>query len=233
MRNINQFDLSSKSYPNDDQVKLIPAFLNKFARSRDVNYLFKFANKISKESSISEKNKKWLEWYSKYQKSCDFVKNENNNLPRISYPKLPICDSVEEIKLLIRNNQFLIIEGETGSGKTTQLPKICVEMGLTSQGLVGVTQPRRIAARSVAERIASEMDSKVGDFVGWQIRFDKKISQKTALKVMTDGLLLSEINRDRLLSDYKVLIIDEAHERSLNIDFLLGYLWKLKEKDPI
>ena len=232
MRNINQFDLSSKSYPNDDQVKLIPAFLNKFARSRDVNYLFKFANKISKESSISEKNKKWLEWYSKYQKSCDFVKNENNNLPRISYPKLPICDSVEEIKLLIRNNQFLIIEGETGSGKTTQLPKICVEMGLTSQGLVGVTQPRRIAARSVAERIASEMDSKVGDFVGWQIRFDKKISQKTALKVMTDGLLLSEINRDRLLSDYKVLIIDEAHERSLNIDFLLGYLWKLKEKRP-
>ena len=166
MRNINQFDLPSKSYPNDDQVKLIPAFLNKFARSRDVNYLFKFANKISKESSISEKNKKWLEWYSKYQKSCDFVKNENNNLPRISYPNLPICDSVEEIKLLIRNNQFLIIEGETGSGKTTQLPKICVEMGLTSQGLVGVTQPRRIAARSVAERIASEMDSKVGDFVG-------------------------------------------------------------------
>ena len=99
MRNINQFDLSSKSYPNDDQVKLIPAFLNKFARSRDVNHLFKFANKISKESSISEKNKKWLEWYSKYQKSCDFVKNENNKLPRISYPKLPICDSVEEIKL--------------------------------------------------------------------------------------------------------------------------------------
>ena len=97
-------------------------------------------------------------------------------------------------------------------------------MGLTSQGLIGVTQPRRIAARSVAERIASEMDSKVGDFVGWQIRFDKKISQKTALKVMTDGLLLSEINGDRLLSDYKVLIIDEAHERSLNIDFLLGYL---------
>lgn len=232
MRNINQFDLPSKSYPNDDQVKLIPAFLNKFARSRDVNYLFKFANKISKESSISEKNKKWLEWYSKYQKSCDFVKNENNNLPRISYPNLPICDSVEEIKLLIRNNQFLIIEGETGSGKTTQLPKICIEMGLTSQGLVGVTQPRRIAARSVAERIASEMDSKVGDFVGWQIRFDKKISQKTALKVMTDGLLLSEINRDRLLSDYKVLIIDEAHERTLNIDFLLGYLWKLKEKRP-
>ena len=105
-------------------------------------------------------------------------------------------------------------------------------MGLTSQGLVGVTQPRRIAARSVAERIASEMDSKLGDFVGWQIRFDKKLSKKTALKVMTDGLLLSEINKDRLLSDYKVLIIDEAHERSLNIDFLLGYLWKLKEKRP-
>ena len=105
-------------------------------------------------------------------------------------------------------------------------------MGLASQGLIGVTQPRRIAARSVAERIASEMDSKVGDFVGWQIRFDKKLSKKTALKVMTDGLLLSEISKDRLLSDYKVLIIDEAHERSLNIDFLLGYLWKLKEKRP-
>ena len=109
MSDINQFDLPSKSYASDDQVKLIPAFLNRFARSRDVNHLFKFANKISKASSISEKNKKWLEWYSEYQKSCDFVKNENDNLPRIFYPKLPICDSVEEIKLLIRNNQFLII----------------------------------------------------------------------------------------------------------------------------
>ena len=178
MRNINQFDLSSKSYPNDDQVKLIPAFLNKFARSRDVNYLFKFANKISKNPRYLKKIKNGWNGTQSIKNHVILLKNENNNLPRISYPKLPICDSVEEIKLLIRNNQFLIIEGETGSGKTTQLPKICVEMGLTSQGLIGVTQPRRIAARSVAERIASEMDSKVGDFVGWQIRFDKKISQK-------------------------------------------------------
>ena len=232
MVNLNELSLESDKYPGKEQIKFIPDLIRNFARSKDVHYLSKLIQKISEESSVIRKNERWSDWYSKYQKSCDMVSKKNDLNPHITYPNLPIKDSVAEIKKGISSNQFLIIEGETGSGKTTQIPKICVEMGLGGHGLIGVTQPRRIAARSVAERIADEIESKIGDFVGWQIRFDKQLSSTTTVKVMTDGLLLSEINKNQFLNDYKVIIIDEAHERSLNIDFLLGYLWRIRDKRP-
>jgi ATP-dependent helicase HrpA len=123
----------------------------------------------------------------------------------------------------------LIVAGETGSGKTTQLPKICLELGRRS---IGHTQPRRIAARTVAERIAEELQTELGDLVGYQVRFTRKASRATRLKVMTDGVLLAEIGHDRDLRRYDTIIIDEAHERSLNIDFLLGYLRQLTARRP-
>lgn len=145
--------------------------------------------------------------------------------PRLSFdPTLPISAHVDEIAGLIANHQVVIVAGETGSGKTTQLPKICLQLGRRH---IGHTQPRRIAARSVAERLADEMAIPLGSTVGYQVRFTKQVGRDTAVKVMTDGVLLAEINHDRTLRRYDTLIIDEAHERSLNIDFLLGYLKQL------
>jgi ATP-dependent helicase HrpA len=143
----------------------------------------------------------------------------------ISYPTdLPVSAAKDDIAEAIRDNQVVIIAGETGSGKTTQLPKICLELGLGINGLIGHTQPRRIAARTVAERIADELGEDLGNTIGYQVRFTAQVADSTRVKVMTDGILLSELSRDKLLRDYEVIIIDEAHERSLNIDFLLGYL---------
>ena len=122
--------------------------------------------------------------------------------------------------------------GETGSGKTTQLPKICLEVGRGQAGLIGHTQPRRIAARSVAERIAEELEVELGGAIGYQVRFTDQSSDNTLVKVMTDGILLNEMQRDRLLRKYDTIIIDEAHERSLNIDFILGYLKQLLPAAP-
>ncbi|MGJ4077784.1 ATP-dependent RNA helicase HrpA [Corynebacterium macclintockiae] len=156
-------------------------------------------------------------------------------IPPISYPDLPVSERREDIKKAIENNQVVIIAGETGSGKTTQIPKMCLELGRGRTQVIGHTQPRRIAARSVAERIAEELeeDSPGGSsLVGYKIRFDDTISKETAVKLMTDGVLLNEIQRDRLLRDYDTIIVDEAHERSLNIDFLLGYLKQLLPKRP-
>ncbi|SBN59902.1 ATP-dependent helicase HrpA [Propionibacterium freudenreichii] len=145
--------------------------------------------------------------------------------PQLSYdPALPISAHVDQIAGLIRDHQVVIVAGETGSGKTTQLPKICLGIGRRH---IGHTQPRRIAARTVAERLAEEMHVPLGDTVGYQVRFTKQVGRNTAVKVMTDGVLLAEINHDRTLRRYDTLIIDEAHERSLNIDFLLGYLKQL------
>ncbi|RLQ23212.1 ATP-dependent RNA helicase HrpA [Seongchinamella sediminis] len=152
---------------------------------------------------------------------------------RIHYPEeLPVSQRREEIARVIAANQVIVVAGETGSGKTTQLPKICLELGRGSKGLIGHTQPRRLAARTVAQRIASELGSELGGLVGYQVRFTDKVSEDTAVKLMTDGILLAEIQRDRLLRRYDTLIIDEAHERSLNIDFLLGYLKQLLPKRP-
>jgi ATP-dependent helicase HrpA len=145
--------------------------------------------------------------------------------PAISYDEaLPVTQKRAEIAEAIRKHQVVVVCGETGSGKTTQLPKICLELGRGTAGLIGHTQPRRIAARATATRIAQELKSELGRHVGFKIRFTDKVSAATYIKLMTDGILLAETQGDPLLRQYDTIIIDEAHERSLNIDFLLGYL---------
>ena len=147
-------------------------------------------------------------------------------------PSLPVSQRADEIGKLLAAHQVLIVAGDTGSGKTTQLPKICLGAGFGRRGLIGHTQPRRLAAISVANRIAEELGSPPGAGVGFQVRFNEQVSDSTYLKLMTDGILLAEIQTDRFLNQYEVLIIDEAHERSLNIDFLLGFLYQLLPKRP-
>lgn len=142
-------------------------------------------------------------------------------------PALPVSERRENIKKAIAENQVVIIAGETGSGKTTQIPKMCLELGLGETGLIGHTQPRRLAARSVAERIAEELGQNIGQTVGYQVRFTSEVGEHSAIKLMTDGILLAEIQNDPLLKKYSTIIIDEAHERSLNIDFILGYLKRI------
>ena len=149
----------------------------------------------------------------------------------IQFPEdLPVSAKANEIKELLKKQQVIVIAGDTGSGKTTQIPKICLTAGLGRKGLIGHTQPRRLAAVSVANRIAEELNADIGQGVGYQIRFNETISESTYLKLMTDGVLLAEIQNDRFLNKYDAIIIDEAHERSLNIDFLLGYLKQLLSK---
>jgi len=153
-------------------------------------------------------------------------------LPTPTYPDLPVVAHRELILEAIRGHQVVVVAGETGTGKSTQLPKLCLELGLGATRLVGHTQPRRLAARAVAERVAEELGVEVGGLVGYSVRFNDHVTDATAVKVMTDGILLAEIQRDRRLQAYDVLIIDEAHERSLNIDFLLGYLRQLLPQRP-
>ncbi len=154
-------------------------------------------------------------------------------VPVISYPaELPVSQRREELAAAIRDHQVVVIAGETGSGKTTQLPKICLELGRGVTGQIGHTQPRRIAARTVAERISAELGVELGTAVGYKVRFADNSSDGTLVKVMTDGILLTEMQRDRLLLRYDTLIIDEAHERSLNVDFILGYLKQLLPRRP-
>ncbi|WJZ02885.1 ATP-dependent RNA helicase HrpA [Corynebacterium freiburgense] len=156
-----------------------------------------------------------------------------SKIPEISYPEhLPVTARRNDIAEAIRDHQVVIIAGETGSGKTTQIPKICLELGYGVWGRIGHTQPRRLAARTVAERLAEELGQSVGESVGYAIRFDDRVSPTTAVKLMTDGILLTEMQRDRYLYGYDTLIIDEAHERSLNIDFLLGYIKQILPKRP-
>ncbi|TLM85703.1 ATP-dependent RNA helicase HrpA [Pseudarthrobacter sp. NamE2] len=151
----------------------------------------------------------------------------------ISYPaELPVSERREDLMAAIAANQVTIIAGETGSGKTTQIPKMCLELGLGENGLIGHTQPRRLAARTVAERIAEELNVEIGREVGFQVRFTGEVSRETKVKLMTDGILLAEIQRDKLLRKYNAIIIDEAHERSLNIDFILGYLKRILPQRP-
>ncbi|GAB3544231.1 ATP-dependent helicase HrpA [Actinopolyspora lacussalsi] len=161
------------------------------------------------------------------------VTRRKEQVPEISYPaELPVTGRREDLMSAIRDNQVVIVAGETGSGKTTQLPKMCLELGRGVFGSIGHTQPRRLAARTVAERIATELDVEVGDAVGYQVRFTERADEDTLVKQMTDGILLAEIQRDRLLRRYDTLIIDEAHERSLNIDFILGYVKQILPKRP-
>ncbi|MER6105544.1 ATP-dependent RNA helicase HrpA [Streptomyces sp. NPDC001832] len=155
-------------------------------------------------------------------------------MPALSYPEqLPVSQKKDEILEAIRDHQVVIVAGETGSGKTTQIPKICMELGRGVRGMIGHTQPRRIAARTVAERVADELKTPLGEAVGWKVRFTDQVNpDATFVKLMTDGILLAEIQTDRELRAYDTIIIDEAHERSLNIDFLLGYLARLLPKRP-
>jgi ATP-dependent helicase HrpA len=155
------------------------------------------------------------------------------NAVEVSYPpELPITERVDEIRTAICDHQVVVLAGETGSGKSTQLPKICLELGRGVHGLIGHTQPRRLAARTIAERVASELGSTVGNTVGFAVRFTDRVADHTRVKVMTDGILLAEIGRDPQLQRYDTIIVDEAHERSLNIDFLLGFLHQLLPKRP-
>lgn len=166
-------------------------------------------------------------------KSMQVRKMRQENTPKISYPEiLPVSQKKEEIALTIADHQVVILAGETGSGKTTQLPKICMELGLGISGLIGHTQPRRLAARTVANRIAQELNCEMGQTVGYKVRFNDRVGENSRIKIMTDGILLAEIQHDRYLNQYDCIIIDEAHERSLNIDFILGYLKQLLPKRP-
>src|SRR5581483_11736014 len=159
--------------------------------------------------------------------------NRRAGIPTPRYPAaLPVSERRDEIAAAIAAHPVVIVAGETGSGKSTQLPKICLEVGRGVRGMIGHTQPRRLAARAVAERVAEELGSEVGAAVGYAVRFTDRVSRQTLIKVMTDGILLNEIQRDRLLTAYDTIIVDEAHERSLNIDFILGYLKQLLPRRP-
>lgn len=164
--------------------------------------------------------------------TAEQVEARKRSVPKIAYPDLPVSARRDEIARAIRDNQVVVVAGETGSGKTTQLPKICLELGRGTSAMIGHTQPRRIAARAVADRLAHELGVDLGAQVGYQVRFTEEVSPGTLVKLMTDGILLAEIQSDPELARYDTIIIDEAHERSLNIDFLLGYLARLLPRRP-
>ncbi len=189
--------------------------------------------KLGDEKSLSKAQRLQAEVAQKMQASQKKFAARLAALPKPEYPlELPVSGKKEEILAAIQKHQVVIVCGETGSGKTTQLPKICLELGRGVSGLIGHTQPRRIAARSVASRIAQELKSPLGEVVGYKVRFNDKLSESSYVKLMTDGILLAETQGDRFLNAYDTIIIDEAHERSLNIDFLLGYLKQLLPKRP-
>ena len=174
------------------------------------------------------KGKATQELASDIAKATQKIAARRARVPALSYPaELPVSQRKDDIAAAIRDHQVVIVAGETGSGKTTQLPKICLELGRGVTGQIGHTQPRRIAARTVAERVAEELSTPLADVVGYKVRFTDKAGDGALIKVMTDGILLNEIGGDRDLLRYDTLIIDEAHERSLNIDFILGYLKEL------
>jgi len=159
------------------------------------------------------------------------VEQRRASVPEIAYPtELPITQRRQEILDTIRDNQVVVIAGETGSGKSTQIPKLCLELGRGVEAMIGHTQPRRLAARSIASRVADELGTTVGELVGYTVRFTDEVSDRTLVKAMTDGILLAELQRDPDLRRYDTIIIDEAHERTLTIDFLLGYLRRLVER---
>ncbi len=197
---------------------------------------FRFSKRIDGASKIkneSARNAVFDEIALDIAQSMMVVEQRKQQMPKIEYPALlPVSQKRDDIAQVIAHHQVVIVAGETGSGKTTQLPKICAELGRGKYGLIGHTQPRRLAARSVANRIAEEMETELGGFVGYKVRFTDQISDQTQIKLMTDGILLAEIQNDRFLNQYDTIIIDEAHERSLNIDFILGYLKQLLPRRP-
>jgi ATP-dependent helicase HrpA len=198
-------------------------------KARDANDLIK----LKDEKSALKAQRLLGEIAQKVRTSQAKYSARLSDLPQPEYPlELPVSSRRDEIAKAIQDNQVVIVCGETGSGKTTQLPKICLGLGRGVAGLIGHTQPRRIAARSVASRIAQELNSPLGEVVGYKVRFNDKLSESSYVKLMTDGILLAETQGDKFLNAYDTIIIDEAHERSLNIDFLLGYLKQLLPKRP-
>lgn len=204
-------------------LKLIPHTLGKDQHS--------FRQRLNRVYKAKD-NEKIAALLASIQQSSDEVEARKKSCPALTFPDLPISDKREDIAALIEANQVVILCGETGSGKTTQLPKICLQLGRGFKGQIGHTQPRRLAAISVAQRIADELKTELGNAVGYKIRFQGKEKAQTLVKLMTDGILLAEIKSDPFLSHYDTLILDEAHERSLNIDFLLGYMKWLLPKRP-
>jgi len=184
-------------------------------------------------SSLEQKQQVIQELQDFAKHSAEQVRLKLHESLSIVYPEsLPVAAQSDRIKQAISSHQVVVIAGDTGSGKTTQLPKMCLELGYGAKGLIGHTQPRRLAARTVATRIADEVQQPLGDSIGYQVRFSEKTSPNTRVKLMTDGILLAQLPQDKLLLQYEVLIIDEAHERSLNIDFILGYLKQVLPKRP-
>ncbi|RUM93292.1 MAG: ATP-dependent RNA helicase HrpA [Thiomicrospira sp.] len=205
---------------------------DRFFLSKQLQRFNVHANTSEIDFEALKNDQAWLKFCDRLAKSVATVQKNQQAVPKITYDNLPVAERRDEILELIQNNQVVVIAGETGSGKTTQIPKICLEAGRGVFGRIGCTQPRRLAARSVAERIAEELGSSLGQLVGYQVRFHDQVHQQSLLKVMTDGILLAEIQNDPYLNQYDTIIIDEAHERSINIDFLLGILKKLLPKRP-
>lgn len=202
--------------------------------AKDQQVLHRRINDIEKLARAEKPYEQALEkWQKQLSRSQAAVTFRQQLIPSaIEFPHLPVCEKRDEIAAIIAANQVVVLAGETGSGKTTQIPKICLTLNRGTKGLIGHTQPRRIAAHTVANRIAEELHTHLGEKVGYQVRFSDQSNENTLIKVMTDGILLAEIQNDPYLNKYDTLIIDEAHERSLNIDFLLGYLKQLLPRRP-
>lgn len=194
------------------------------------SHLRKLQQRLQRDPSGEESFLRLLE---RAEASAQLRSERESLCPRIAVPDdLPIALHAEEIQAHLQSHQVLVVAGETGSGKTTQLPKLCWEAGFGRKARIACTQPRRVAATSIARQVAKELETEVGDLVGYRIRFSEKTSPRTLVQFMTDGMLLAETQRDRFLNAYDAIIVDEAHERSLNVDFLLGYLQQLLPKRP-
>lgn len=224
--------LPAEDNESTPSLKLLFSLLNQ-TRNCDHGCLKKRLHSLKKITNVIKQQKALTIIASAINESIVAKQIKIKNCPKINYPDgLPISQNVDIIAQAIKNNQVVIIAGETGSGKTTQIPKICLELGRGVDGLIGHTQPRRIAARTVAGRIAEELNGKVGEVVGYKVRFTDQVTDRSYIKLMTDGILLAEMQKDRLLRQYDTIIIDEAHERSLNIDFILGYLKQIFPRRP-
>ncbi|CAM3953454.1 ATP-dependent RNA helicase HrpA [Shewanella aquimarina] len=220
------FPLNSPRHP------LSHAFLNQCFQA-DASRIKRRLHRLKKQADGEQKSAVLAELEEQAIAAAAKAEARRQNRPEISYPDaLPVSQKRGEIVEAIANNQVVIVAGETGSGKTTQLPKICLELGLGTRGLIGHTQPRRLAARSVATRVAEELNSPLGEVVGFKVRFADAIKPTSYIKLMTDGILLAELSSDKYLDQYDTIIIDEAHERSLNIDFILGYLKSVLKRRP-
>ena len=229
--------VSESSLNQTGNTEVVPSLKSLFAllkqtKNSDHGLLKKRLYGVNKIANEQKKQQAIKNIAQAIERSIEAKQAKLANVPEISYPDLPVAQNVEKISTAIKNNQVVIIAGETGSGKTTQIPKICLALGRGVDGLIGHTQPRRIAARTVASRIAEELNSKVGEVVGYKVRFTDQVSERSYIKLMTDGILLAEMQKDRLLRQYDTIIIDEAHERSLNIDFILGYLKQILPRRP-